>query len=181
MDRLQKYAVSHLKPALFLYCGVTSLKIILQSAASAHLLHWPNITQFKHLTKRIENNIVKSTKCILITTISPNRHLVSPRRQQFDVNKRRTTIYKGARRPATADVPNLSTTKHFHDTQPLILFHFVYVYSTYQLLFVFVYSLTVNLFADYFSSVYSLSSVTFIIDGALGISNKTIVLPPQHK
>ncbi|KAE9523951.1 hypothetical protein AGLY_015598 [Aphis glycines] len=49
-------------------------------------------------------------------------HLVSPRRRQLDVNKRRTTIYKGARRPATADVPKLSTTEHFHDTQPLILF-----------------------------------------------------------
>ncbi|KAE9521788.1 hypothetical protein AGLY_017811, partial [Aphis glycines] len=48
-------------------------------------------------------------------------HLVSPRRRQLDVNKRRTTIYKGARRPATADVPKLSTTEHFHDTQPLIL------------------------------------------------------------
>ncbi|KAE9522610.1 hypothetical protein AGLY_016973 [Aphis glycines] len=46
--------------------------------------------------------------------------LVSPRRRQLDVNKRRTTIYKGARRPATADVPKLSTTEHFHDTQPLI-------------------------------------------------------------
>ncbi|KAE9522938.1 hypothetical protein AGLY_016569 [Aphis glycines] len=48
-------------------------------------------------------------------------HLVSPRRRQLDVNKRHTTIYKGARRPATADVPKLSTTEHFHDTQPLIL------------------------------------------------------------
>ncbi|KAE9539657.1 hypothetical protein AGLY_004909 [Aphis glycines] len=50
------------------------------------------------------------------------RHLVSTRRRQLDVNKRRTTIYKGARRPATADVPKLSTTEHFHDTRPLILF-----------------------------------------------------------
>ncbi|KAE9521293.1 hypothetical protein AGLY_018312 [Aphis glycines] len=49
-------------------------------------------------------------------------HLVSPRRRQLDVNMRRATIYKGARRPATADVPKLSTTEHFHDTQPLILF-----------------------------------------------------------
>ncbi|KAE9542453.1 hypothetical protein AGLY_003314 [Aphis glycines] len=48
-------------------------------------------------------------------------HLVSPRRRQLNVNKRRTTIYKGARRLATADVPKLSTTEHFHDTQPLIL------------------------------------------------------------
>ncbi|KAE9522695.1 hypothetical protein AGLY_016917 [Aphis glycines] len=48
-------------------------------------------------------------------------HLVSLRRRQLDVNKRRTTVYKGARRPATADVPKLSTTKHFHDTRPLIL------------------------------------------------------------
>ncbi|KAE9523367.1 hypothetical protein AGLY_016315 [Aphis glycines] len=47
-------------------------------------------------------------------------HLVLPRRRQLDVNQRRTTIYKGARRPATADVPKLSTTEHFHDTQPLI-------------------------------------------------------------
>ncbi|KAE9522792.1 hypothetical protein AGLY_016833 [Aphis glycines] len=48
-------------------------------------------------------------------------HLVSPSRRQLDVNKRRTTIYKGARRPATADVQKLSTTEHFHGTQPLIL------------------------------------------------------------
>ena len=52
----------------------------------------------------------------------PQGHLVSPKMRPHDVNKRRTTIYKGARRPATTDVPKLSTTEHFHDTQPLILF-----------------------------------------------------------
>ncbi|KAF0765116.1 Uncharacterized protein FWK35_00029501 [Aphis craccivora] len=33
------------------------------------------------------------------------RRLVSPKRLRVDANKRRTTIYKGARRPAMADVP----------------------------------------------------------------------------
>ena len=67
-------------------------------------------------------------------------HLVLPRRRKHDVNKRRTTIYKGARRPATADVPKLSTTEHFHVTQPLI--YLLHVFCLYAIKHITLLSLT---------------------------------------
>jgi hypothetical protein len=43
---------SQSKPALPPTVLLMSLNIILQGAASAHLLRWPNIMQFKYLAKR---------------------------------------------------------------------------------------------------------------------------------